>query len=323
MAFQDIRGQDKPIARLKSSLQKNHLSGAYLFSGPEGVGKKLAARNFAKALNCLENGFDACDYCLSCRKMESGRHADLHILDNGRFEEIKIGDIRILQEQIILRPYEGRYKIFIINDAHNLNIESSNAFLKTLEEPPGNSVIILVTDKPKFLLGTIISRCQTMKFSALSRGEFAVILKSKYNMDERALRFLSFFCAGRPGDALRWKDRDIISEKNRVIDFFSPQSRISGENSFIQDKEILRQSLNILISWFRDIYFVKAGLDREQIINLDRIDVLTDLAGRYSFSGIECILDNISDTMLYLEQNANVKLLLANLLLFIRSQCFF
>ncbi len=319
MAFTDIRGQDKPIARLKNSLENNRVAGAYLFSGPEGIGKKLAARNFAKALNCLENGSDACDRCISCRKIENGQHPDMHIIDNGGFEEIKIGDIRTLQQEIVLRPYEGRYKVFIINDAHNLNPESANAFLKTLEEPPKNSVIILITDKPRLLFRTIISRCQTVKFSTLGRKEFAEVLRNGYNMDDHTLHFLSFFCEGRIGAAMQWKGRDIISEKNRIIDFFSPESLLSAENSFIQDRETMRQSLSILTGWFRDVYFVKAGLTKERIINFDRSEALKALANRYSFSEVESILNGISESMLYLEQNANVKLLLANLLLSVRK----
>jgi DNA polymerase III subunit delta' len=319
MAFKDIRGQVSPIARLQGELRNNHLAGAYLFSGPEGLGKKLAAFNFAKALNCLENKTDACDNCISCRKIENKQHPDIHILDPGRFEEIKIDDIRFLQQEIVLRPYEARYKVFIINDAHNLNAESANAFLKTLEEPPKSSVIILVTDKPRLLFRTIISRCQNVKFSALGQNEFEQVLRDIYSIDEGALRFLSFFCEGRIGSAIAWKDKDIIAQKNRVIDFFGPQGPANAENSFIQDRETFRESLSILAGWFRDLYFLKAGINKDRIINIDRSDILEKLAARYTFNDLEGILNGISQSLLYLEQNANVKLLLANLLLSVRK----
>ncbi len=319
MAFIEIKGQVKAIARLKANIKNDHLAGAYLFSGPEGIGKKLTARNFAKAINCLENNSEACDRCISCRKIENSLHPDYHIIDNGGFEEIKIGDIRALQQEMVLRPYEGRYKIFIINDAHNLSAESANAFLKTLEEPSKSSVIILITDKPGLLFRTIISRCQTVKFSAFSREEFKEVLKNEYKLEENGLHFLSFFCDGRIGAALEWKGRDVIKEKNRVIDFFSQDSGLQAENSFIQDKQTLRLSLSILAGWFRDVYFIKAGLNSDRIINFDRLDVLAVSAKRYSFDELEVILNGISESMLYLEQNANVKLLLANLLLSVRK----
>jgi DNA polymerase-3 subunit delta' len=319
MSFKDIVGQDKPIARLQGVLKNNHLAGAYLFSGPEGVGKKLAARNFAKALNCQENGVDPCDRCLSCRKIDNGQHPDIHILDNGAFEEIKIENIRSLQQQIFFRNYEARYKVFIINDAHNLNSESANAFLKTLEEPPKNSVIILVTDKPRVIFRTIISRCQNVKFFSLGRREFEKVLGENYNMQEQVLHFLSFFCEGRIGSALQWKDKDIILQKNRIIDFFSSNSTLNAENSFIQDRETFRQCLSILTGWFRDVYFIKAGIGKDRIINFDRSEILDQLADRYTFSELDSILNGISASMLHLEQNANVKLLLANLLLSVRK----
>ncbi len=319
MSFSDIKGQDNAIVRLKAGLENNHVASAYLFSGPEGVGKRLAALNFAKALNCLENNSDGCGTCVSCVKIEKGIHPDLHIVDNGAFENIKIEDIRVLQREIALRPYEGRRKIFLINNAHNFNSDSANAFLKTLEEPSGSSVIILVTDKPRLLFRTIISRCQVIKFFELSRPEFEEVLKNSCNLDSRALRFLSFFCEGRIGAAMQWKGRDIIAEKNRVIDFFGPDSRLTAENSFIQERDDLRWSLGVLACWFRDVYFVKAGLAESRIINIDRRDVLGGTANRYSFNELDNILNGISDALLYLEQNANVKLLLADLLLSARK----
>jgi DNA polymerase-3 subunit delta' len=319
MAFAQIKGQDKPIARITANIRNNHIAGAYLFSGPEGIGKKLTALNFAQALNCLQNHFDACGQCVSCKKIDNNQHPDLHIIDKGSFEEIKISDIRVLQQGIALRPYEARYKVFIINDAHNLNPEAANAFLKTLEESSKNSVIILITDKPRLLFGTIISRCQTIKFSALSRSEFVAALKNMYDMDDRTLRFLSFFCEGRIGAAMQWKGIDIMAQKNRIIDLFDPKSRLSTEDSFLQDRLALRNSLNILNGWYRDLYFTKAGLNKGRIINLDRGNDLQNSAGYYSFGELEGILNGISQSMLYLEQNANVKLLLANLLLSARK----
>jgi hypothetical protein len=133
------------------------------------------------------------------------------------------------------------------------------------------------------------------------------------------LRFLSFFCEGRIGSAITWKDKDIIAQKNRIIDFFSPGGAANAENSFIQDREAFRQSLSILIGWFRDLYFLKAGISKDRIINIDRSDIMEKLAQRYTFNDLEGILNGISQSLLYLEQNANVKLLLANLLLSVRK----
>lgn len=139
MALKDILGQEKPIQRLKKYISTENFPGAYLFTGPEGIGKSLVALNFAKTVNCLEEKGDSCEKCISCLKMNKNNHPDLHIIDavnNTESSEIKIEYIRHLQEEIYLKPYEARKKVFIIHDAHNLTVDASNAFLKTLEEPP-------------------------------------------------------------------------------------------------------------------------------------------------------------------------------------------
>ena len=130
MTFKDIKGHTKQIYLLQQNVKKMRLAGAYLFTGPEAIGKSLVAKALAKALNCLENCPEGCDSCISCRKIESNQHPDVHFINKGYSQEIKIEDIRGLREEASLRPYEARYKVFIINDAHNLNDESSNAFLK-------------------------------------------------------------------------------------------------------------------------------------------------------------------------------------------------
>jgi len=317
MSFTLIKGQDKAIESLKADVRNKHLASTYLFCGPEGIGKFLAAKTFGRALNCLNvnANFEPCDNCISCLKIRNGQHPDVHIIDNGYTSEIKIEGIRQLQQEINLKPYEARLKVFIINDAHNLNPVSANAFLKTLEEPPKDSLIILVSDKPGLLLRTIISRCRIIKFYALGRREIARVLKDDYNIDENTLHYLSYFSEGRLGTALRLKDKDIISEKNRIIDSFTIGANSGLENSIIQDRNDLRNSLQILAGWFRDIYLIKAGIAHNELINLDRRDTLVRLMNRYTFGELDEILNSISDSLLFLEQNVNVKLLLSNLML--------
>jgi len=175
MTFDDIIGQEKAIARLKGYIDARAVDSAYLFTGPAGIGKALTARAFAKAVNCLAEGRYGCDECGCCHKIDKGAHADIHIIESadnmsvsGNPQEeaiqIRITQIRKLQEDISYRPYEGRKKVFIINNAHQMNLESANAFLKTLEEPPQDSIIILITDRQALLLPTIISRCRIIKF---------------------------------------------------------------------------------------------------------------------------------------------------------------
>jgi DNA polymerase-3 subunit delta' len=312
MSFKEIKGQDVPISILKSHIEESHLAGGYLFVGPEGVGKKLVARTLAKTVNCAEEGIDSCDACPSCLKIESNQHPDVHLIENDD-AEIKIEYIRQLQKDISLKPYEGRKKLFIIDRAHRLNAESSNALLKILEEPPKDSLIILVTDKPALLFKTIISRCRMVKFSPLRRTELEDFLKRDYSLDKEFAHFLAYFSEGRLGQALRLKDTDIIQEKNKVIDRFALSPRLNLDNLSLQNKDDIRGYLNILAAWFRDIYLIKVGLPHSEIINSDRKAELLKVMSKFSFLDLNEILDSISCAILQIEQNINVKLLLYNL----------
>ena len=320
MSFNQIKGLNAPIEVLKSALERGRIPASYLFSGPEGIGKSLAARNFAKAVNCLNRvGSDACDACASCRKIDGNNHPDIHLIppvDKVEGEEesgdaIKIEHVRALQDRIYLRPYEGKYKVFIIDNAHLLTLDASNAFLKTLEEPPANSLMILITSKPQMLLSTIVSRCQQVKFPALSVQLLEGILRDQ-GVDGILSHYLAHFCEGRIGRALRLKGEDVLNRKNAVIDFFSSGDKAPGTGEPLS-KEKMRESLGVLSTWLRDIYYLKAGMPYAQLINLDRKMELLSAAGRYSLTDVDSLFKLVCDTSLHLEQNVNPRLLLNNM----------
>jgi DNA polymerase-3 subunit delta' len=311
MSFQNIKGQDKPLSLLKAYLAHSRLEGSFLFSGPEGVGKRMAAITLAKAVNCLEDGLDACSQCPSCKKIEQHQHPDVHIISAGE-GEIKIELIRQMQQEIFLRPYEGKKKVFIFDNAHRLNPEAANALLKVLEEPPPASLIILLSDKPTLLFRTIISRCKTVKFFPLKRQQLKEILEEDYKLTSQLAHFLAYFSEGRLGYALRLKDSEIFQEKNRLIDTFTMPRQPRLDLAAV-DKETLRRWLNILASWFRDIYLLKAGLAPSEAINFDRRQDLLHQMDRFPPSELNRILNFIPEAISHLEHNINLRLLLHNL----------
>ena len=321
MSFGQIKGLNAPIEVLRSALECRRIPASYLFSGPEGIGKNLAAMTLAKAVNCLEgDGVDPCDNCASCRKIDAGNHPDVHLipprdkLDEGgeTGDTIKIEHVRQLQDSIYLRPYEGKYKVFIVDNAHLLTPDASNAFLKTLEEPPANSLIILITSKPRMLLSTIVSRCQRVRFASLPKDELGRMLVQEHGLDGPLSHYLAYFCEGRIGRALRLKDEDVLRNKNSVIDYFLSGSKASGVSEPLS-KDRMRESLGILASWLRDIYYLKVGMSEGELVHLDRRDELSSAADRYSLSELDSLFKMVCDTSVYLEQNINPRLLLNNM----------
>lgn len=311
MSFNQIKGQDTAINKLREFILRHRIHQSYLFFGPEGVGKFFTARIFAKALNCLKLKGDPCDECISCLKIEKNQHPDVQLIDYGD-SEIPIDSIRQLKRQAGLRPYEGRTKVFVIRNAHRLNPDSASALLKTLEEPPANTVIILVTERPSLLFKTIVSRCQLVRFRPFTVAQLEKTLKDDYGLQGWKAYFLARFSEGKLGLALRLNDEDFALEKNEIIDAFGfPKRRFSNQNKKIE-RDKLRMIFSVLTSWFRDLYMVKSG-SLSSVINIDRQDDILRLQKDFSFRDLDKIINFISEGCLYLEQNINPKIILLNL----------
>jgi DNA polymerase III delta' subunit len=170
--WKDIKGHSHITELLKAYCLSGKVPHAFLFTGPPGLGKTLVAKEFFKALNCLERSGDPCNKCKSCLKVMAGTHPDLTEL-NPSTRWIKVDDVRGILADVGLKPFEAHMKGIIIEPAEHLGNESANALLKTLEEPPSSTVIVLISHRPKLLLPTIVSRCQLIRFSEDEAGRFA------------------------------------------------------------------------------------------------------------------------------------------------------
>jgi DNA polymerase-3 subunit delta' len=159
VSFERVKDQDVAIATLKMAIRKNRLAHAYLFEGPDGVGKKLTAEAFAKAVNCEKGGDDSCDTCWSCLRIGELTHPDVTLIEPVKAgRAIHVDTMQELIERSSLKPYRAKYRVAILVDAERMNDAAANKFLKTLEEPPGNSLFILVSHSPEQLPATIVSR---------------------------------------------------------------------------------------------------------------------------------------------------------------------
>ncbi len=327
MAFRDIKGQDRAVEFFRNSVNRDRLAHAYLFLGPQGVGKTSLAKNLAKFLNC-ENPLkrkcpcsgheqdlvvDCCDACISCRKIEDFNHPDVHWIEpGGRSGKISIDEIRSMQKEISLKTYEGRFKVFIIQDAHRMTEQAANSLLKTLEEPPGHSLIILTSTNISGLLPTTISRCQIIRFYPLEYERLKRILIENYRLQVNDAHFLSVASEGRIGRALSLKDQDTVSKKNRIIDqVFQTKQRLLANDIFnIKNKRELNSQMGYLLNWYRDILISKAGLSTSSIINVDRIKEIESRRSHYSLGELEQIIAKIDEAHRLIEQNVNPKIVL-------------
>lgn len=214
MSFSHIRDQEVPIRLLQNVLRHGRLPNGLLFWGPGGVGKRLTAIEMAKAINCRESADDACDTCLSCRKVASGNHPDVKsVVPVKKSRIIDVETVNGVNELASLRPYESDWRVFILHDADRMGLPAQNHFLKTLEEPPGRSLFILLTEFPRMLLPTIRSRCQMVRFRPLSPATVVDLLRQQRDLPDDLAESVAALSQGQMSRALDLLD----SEKRAVV----------------------------------------------------------------------------------------------------------
>ncbi|MDK2822281.1 MAG: polymerase subunit delta [Clostridia bacterium] len=316
MGFENIKGQKIAIQMLKNSIINNHLSHAYLFVGPEGVGKKATGLALAQALNCLnlDHGVVSCNNCISCRKIISGNHPDVEIIKPDGLS-IKIDQVRNLRNKIFYKCYESKYKVIILNDAHFLTIEAANGLLKVMEEPPENTVFILVTSEPQQLPDTILSRCQQVQFQALSSFIIKEILIAKYPDKEAQLSLIASLSRGSLVKAEELiREGELLSKRSETINVLKKIFDISvSELAFWcekwdKDKQSIKTIFELMQFWYRDLLVWRTTGQEDILINQD---FLVDIKkSRHTLLDINNILSSINKSRKYLDYNVNPRLVL-------------
>ncbi|MBL7197255.1 MAG: DNA polymerase III subunit [Candidatus Omnitrophica bacterium] len=319
MSFKEIVNQDHIINFLLASYRANRFTGSYLFIGKEGTGRVKMAKEFAKLINCKNVIDDCCDECPQCKKINQDVHVDIHWFKPIN-NSITISQVRELEKYMYLRPYESNKKVFIICDAQYLTAESSNALLKTLEEPTANSVIILIANDAATLLPTISSRCQKIIFNSADESKIKDILIHKHKIPLSQAHFISYLAEGSLDKALSFKDlkNDLFEKRSHILNsiYFKKFSLFRMEEFSIKDNTQKRKSisllLDILLAWFRDLLFVKIGL-KNPLINWDKKEDLFRLNNRYSCEELIKNITTIANTKFLINSNINVKLAISKM----------
>jgi len=304
--------QEKVINFLFNSFRENRISHAYIFLGPEGVGKSFTAKYFAQILNCTNKENPPCFECSNCIKIENDNHPDVHwIRPEEGSQGIKIETIRELQEKISLKPYEAKFKVFIIEKADSLLEDASNCLLKTLEEPPGESVLILLAEEIEKFLPTIVSRCQIVRFSLLKKKMIENFLRENYSLDEEKISFYSKFAEGSLGRAISFVESDFLEKRNFILEKILEKKEFDND-LWWKEKEVFLEILNILSGIFRDALFKKLSLD-ELILNIDQRDLISQIAFSHSLEELYNFIEKINFYYNLIQQNVNLRLIFTNL----------
>ncbi len=332
MPFKDILGHDKEITILKKALLNNKVAHSFLFVGPEGVGKRFAAVSLAKSLNCSAAADDFCGICQNCKDIENVSYSDVFMLEPREPESkggdvnhetgiIKIDAVRDAQQRLYYRAIRGGKKICIVDGAEKMNKEAQNAFLKTLEEPPPDSVIILVVSDGATLLPTIVSRCQRVNFRPLPRNIMVGVIKERLVVNDETAALLSSLSGGSVGKALGWDIESMLEQRRKIVEILMRLSLTDMEGLFNAAEEISKgerpvESLEFLKMWYRDIAVIKEGRE-DMVVSSDLLPVLKKHTQTQTFSkiisGFKAILNAQADIMP--PRYANKQLTVENLLM--------
>jgi DNA polymerase-3 subunit delta' len=331
MPFRDITGHEHPIAVLQAAVAHNRLGHAYLFHGEDAIGKRLTAIHLAQALNCEHppspDALDNCGACRACLQIAARTHPDFITIDPDRElanPAIKIEQIREIEQQFVYRPLMGERKICLIDDADRMTIGAANALLKTLEEPPGHALFLLITGRPNALPITIRSRCQQLRFSTPARTqvEAAVILKRE--LPPADARLLALVTEGRIGEALTQDVAALREWQQECLAIVAPTT-LRSISAILTLSESLAKSdrgvetLTWLSRWIRDLIIVHVGGDQDQILHLEQVDQLRDYAASTDLTLLLDLVKEIERSQQNATRNLNLHMTLESCLLKLRD----
>ena len=321
--FKDIVGHKQIIEHLQSAIQMGKVSHAYILNGENNAGKMMLAESFAMALQCESGAAEPCMECRSCRQAKEHNQPDIIYVSHEKPNIISVDDIRHqLNNDIVIKPYSSKYKIYIVDEAEKMNIQAQNALLKTIEEPPAYAVIMLLTTNADSFLPTILSRCITLNLKTVKEDLIKEHLMRNYQIPDYQAEVCASFAQGNVGKAIKLASSDEFNElkaealhlvkKIDDMDIYELNQVIKEMNEY---KTQINDFFDLLTLWYRDVLYFKSTENVNNLIFRDEVYDIKKQAAKKSYSGIETILKNLEKVKTRLNANVNFDLSIELLLL--------
>lgn len=325
--FKDIIGHKQIIEHLENAIQMDKVSHAYIFNGPDKSGKMMLSEAFAMALQCENQENKPCMECHSCKQAMDHNQPDIIYVSHEKPNTIGVDDIRTqVNNDIVIKPYSSKYKIYIIDEAEKMNIQAQNALLKTIEEPPAYAVILLLTTNADSFLPTILSRCITLNLKAVKSDVIKTYLMDQYQIPDYQADVCAAFAQGNVGKAIQLASSDDFNELKasalqllKRLDDIELYEMTAAVKQISDYKLQINDYFDLMMIWFRDILYMKATNDVNGLIFKDEVYDIKKQAAKRSYNGVEAILEALSKAKLRLNANVNFDLVIELLLLTIKE----
>lgn len=326
-SFKDVVGHKDIINYIRNAVKEDKVTHAYILNGERGAGKKMLANLFAATLLCEKQGPDPCNECHSCRQAESGNHPDIIRVTHEKPNSISVDDIREqVNNTIVVKPYQGPYKVYIIPQADLMTPQAQNALLKTIEEPPKYAVIMLLTENAESLLPTINSRCVMLKLRNIKDTLIKKYLMETMEIPDYKADVCTAFAQGNMGRAIMLANsehfneiRDEAVQLLKYIKEMELSEIVDAIKRITTYKLEINDYLDLIMIWYRDILLYKATKDMDKVVFRDQMKFIKEQAMKSSYEGIELILDSLEKAKARLRANVNFDLVMELLFLTIKE----
>lgn len=325
--FQDIIGQEQIKEHLQNALSTGKVSHAYIINGEKSSGKEFIARVFAMTLQCEQGGTEPCNVCHSCKQALSKNQPDIIYVSHEKPNTISVDDIRAqVNNDVAIKPYSSKYKVYIINEAEKMTTQAQNAILKTLEEPPAYAVILLLVSNINTLLPTILSRCVVLNMKPVRDELVKNYLMETLQVPDYKADVCVAFARGNVGKAkllaASEEFENIKADALSLLKYIKDmemQEIVAAIKRINEYKLEIQDYFDIIAIWYRDVLLFKATNDANQLIFREEIQTIRKVAGRSSYEGIERVINALSTAKKRLDANVNFDLVMELLLLEIQE----